>query len=449
MRRDCLKLSESGKDLVNQAARKKGWGHQAPAWASAAYTRVSTLKRFWTGKAIDRGTFIALCEAVEVDWKRVVDEYEIAPKQLNQRYSDSFRVLENSSTVQSPLPQLAYENLANRPLILDFPFYIERPPIESECYNKILQPGSLIRIKAPQQMGKTMLMEKIMESVASQRYRTVILSLKLADKTHFTNLDKFLRWFCTNVSRELGLSSQIDNFWEEEDTGSKISCTTYFEDYLLKQSDSPLVLGLDDVDLVFPHPEVYEDFFAMLRYWHEKAKTRPLWKRLRLVVVHSTEVYIPLNIDQSPFNVGMLIELSEFSGEQVKNLAKQYGLDWDANQVEQLMMMLGGNPYLVQQALSYLTSRQEIKLEEFLANAPTEAGIYSHYLRQHLSIFKQHPELAIGMRKVVTATAGVRLESISTYKLQSMGLVKLQGNEVEPRCNLYRQYFQVRLEDIL
>ncbi|MHC5599621.1 MAG: AAA-like domain-containing protein [Nostoc sp.] len=29
----------------------------------------------------------------------------------------------------------------------------------------------------------------------------------------------------------------------------------------------------------------------------------------------------------------------------------------------------------------------------------------------------------------------------SHKKMQSMGLVKLAGNEVEPRCQLYRSYF--------
>ena len=43
--------------------------------------------------------------------------------------------------------------------------------------------------------------------------------------------------------------------------------------------------------------------------------------------------------------------------------------------------------------------------------------------------------------KVVTSTKPVRLETISAYQLQSMGLVKLVGNEVEPRCQLYRSYF--------
>ena len=40
--------------------------------------------------------------------------------------------------------------------------YVKRPPIEADCYAEILQPGALIRIKAPRQMGKTSLMARIL-----------------------------------------------------------------------------------------------------------------------------------------------------------------------------------------------------------------------------------------------------------------------------------------------
>ncbi|MBG1260875.1 trypsin-like peptidase domain-containing protein [Nostoc commune] len=42
-------------------------------------------------------------------------------------------------------------------------------------------------------------------------------------------------------------------------------------------------------------------------------------------------------------------------------------------------------------------------------------------------------------------TSPVRLDSIQCFKLLSMGLLQQQGNDVTPRCNLYRQYFRDRL----
>lgn len=403
-----VKLSLRG-NFPNQKALSEAVG-LAPA----------TVNNFFTGKPIDRLNFEEICNQLGLQWREVADLSNPSPP--NEK---------------SPGFKLPKSN-----------FYVERVPYEAQCYEAILQPGALIRIKAPQQMGKTLLGERLLEKVALKGYRTANLSLKLADRIHFTRLDKFLRWFCTNVSRQLGLPSQLDDYWDEEGRGSKVSCTAYFEEYLLQQPDTPLVLCLDDVDWLFPYPEIYEDFFALLRSWHEKANSRKLWKRLRLVLIHSTEVYVRLNIEQSPFNVGMSVELQEFNQQHVQDLAKQHGFNWDTTQVEQLMNVIGGHPSLVQQALSHLKNHQDVTLDTLLETAPTESGIYGNHLRSHLLNLQQHPELAFAFKKVVIVMESVRLETMQGYKLHSMGLVRIQGNEAKPRCNLYRQYFYDRLEDL-
>ncbi len=324
--------------------------------------------------------------------------------------------------------------------------YIERPPIESIFYETLLQPGSLVRIKAPTLMGKTSLITRILSQITTEGYHTVNLSFELADRsTHFTNLNKFLRWFCLNITRELGFSNQLDEYWDEEGMGAKVSCTTYFEEYLLSEVDNPLVLCLDNVDLLFPYPEIYEDFFGLLRSWYEKARSRKLWQKLRLAIAHSTDVYIRLNINQSPFNVGLPIELPEFTIEQVRALAKLHELEVNQD-LEYLMSMVGGHPYLLKQAFDHLKNNHNNSLTAILNQAPTDSGIYRNHLREHWLNLQQHPELAMALKQVVASHSPVQLEPISAYQLQSMGLVKLLGNQVEPRCNLYRQYFSDRID---
>ncbi|MBD2447525.1 AAA-like domain-containing protein [Nostoc sp. FACHB-152] len=341
-----------------------------------------------------------------------------------------------------PMP-VAEPELPEGQVDLASKFYVERPPIESRCHEAILKPGSLIRIKAPRQMGKTSLMARILHQASQQDYLTVPLSFQLADGKVFADLDKFLQWFCASIGRRLKIPNKLTDYWDEI-FGSKDNCTAYFEEYLLAEINQPLVLGLDEVDCVFQYPEIAADFFGLLRAWHEDAKNREIWKKLRLVVVHSTEVYIPLNINQSPFNVGLPIELPEFNAQQVLDLAQRHGLDWNFTEVEQLMRMVGGHPYLVRVAL-YRIARKDITLDLLLQKAPTEAGPYSDHLRRHLWNLEQRPELAAAIKKVVATTSPVRLDSIECFKLLSMGLLQQQGNDVTPRCNLYRQYFRDRL----
>jgi len=349
--------------------------------------------------------------------------------------------------LQAPPLPVAEPELPSGQVRLASAFYVERVPYETQCYKEILQPGSLIRIKAPRQMGKTSLMARILYQAREQGYRTVPLSLQHADTGIFTNLNQLLQWLCAKITRKLRLPYQVDDYWSDT-YGSKDNCTAYFEDCLLSAADEPLVLGLDEVDRVFQYPTISDDFFGLLRAWYEEAGygdlDSDLWNKLRLVVVHSTEVYIPLNVNQSPFNVGLPIELSEFSSEQVWNLARQHGLHWHSSQVEQLMRVVGGHPYLVRVALYHL-AQQQLSLEKLLATAPTEAGIYGDHLRRHLWTLQQHPELAAAFAKVVIAKEPVELESVLAFKLHSMGLVQLRGNKVMPNFELYRQYFSDRV----
>ncbi|MDF5731930.1 MAG: AAA-like domain-containing protein [Rhizonema sp. PD38] len=388
----------------------------------------------------------------QCEWKSPIDTPKILREILSMLSLGEVPVAEELSKTQlpaietpnqPPLP-VAEPELPEGQIELASQFYVQRPPIESRCYEEIERPGSLIRIKAPRQMGKTSLMARILHHAAeSKDCLKVQLSFQLADGKIFTDLDQFLRWFCSSVGRRLKLPNRLTDFWDEV-FGSKDNCTAYFEEYLLASVNKPLVLGLDEIDLVFQHQEIASDFFGLLRAWHEEAKSRKIWKRLRLVIVHSTEIYIPLNINQSPFNVGLPIELPEFTLEQLIELAQRHGLNWNAVQAKQLMSMVGGHPYLVRVGL-YSISRQDMTLNQLLQIAPTEAGPYGDHLRRHLWNLEQRPELLEAVKRVISTTSPVRLESVQAFQLHSLGLMHLQGNDVIPRCNLYREYFQERL----
>lgn len=328
-------------------------------------------------------------------------------------------------------------------------FYIERQGVESRCYTEIIKPGALIQIKAPYQMGKTSLMLKILDyarqqnSPTADRLRTVALSLERADKATFSDLDKFLRWFCSTITRKLQLPHRLEDFWDET-FGSKNNCTAYFEDYLLPAVDGTLVLALDKVDKVFLHPEIAKDFFSLLHSWYEEANYgdsgNPIWQNLRLIIAHSEEVYDSLNINEL-LDAGLIINLQAFTSEQVQYLAQHYELQLSEGELSELMQLVAGHPYLVQQAFYELT-HQELTLNQLIQMAATDTGIYSHHLHRHLRSLQQYPQLAAAYYQVVNASAPIELEQTLAFKLCNMGLATLQGNKIAPTCELYRRYFQ-------
>lgn len=373
-------------------------------------------------------------------------------EKINDQENHSQEKLGEESSLEMVSPDFSSASkieFPSGPVPLGSPLYINRPPLEELVYNEILHPGCLIRIKAPRKTGKSSLLNLIIAYAKKQGYQIAYLDFQEADEDIFASLDKFLRWFCVNVSRQLNLLPCLDDFWDTE-MGSKVSCKIYFEAYLLQYIEqSPVVLALNEVHRVFEHPNIAQDFLPMLRFWHEQAKQDQIWQKLRIVVVHTTEIYIPLKLNQSPFNVGITITLPPFTLNQVQKLALAYGLHWAADsegakRLVPLQAMVGGHPYLVSLALYHLC-HEEITLEVLLESASTQVGIYSQHLRELLRLLQKEPELMSAMEKVIATDEKVELDAIAAYKLESMGLVQLNGNQAHTMCELYRFYFSQQL----
>ncbi len=384
---------------------------------------------------------------VKTDLSKTLYRYVEA---LTQR---AYNSLNNWRDVLEWLEEAGYkETRSPFPLPPDpFGLYVERPPVEMDCEAALAKPGALLRIKAPQQMGKSWLCERTLRQ-AQQVHgcQTATLSFDLADGRVFSNLETFSQWFCVAAGQQLGLSNQLDNYWDDI-LACNYNTTLYFQDYLLAnlEENRPLALALDNVDLVFEHPAIAIDFCKLLRNWHDRARrmerNSTLWQKLRLAIVHATEVYSALDINSSPLaGVGVVVDIPEFTIAQVEQLAHQYQLSWNSQKTQKLMDLVGGHPYLVQKALDAVR-RGKMNLDRLLADAPTEAGIYRNHLHKYLEKLQQSPELLQAFNEVLRSPEPIEVKSVLGFKLQSMGLVALDGDRVRPRCSLYVRYFRDRL----
>ena len=250
-------------------------------------------------------------------------------------------------------------------LAADSQFYISRMPQENESRAAIESPGGLVKIEGSKKTGKTSLLMRTLDYAAKQEYRTVYLDFHLVDREIIINLEKLLKWLCANISFRLNIPNQVDEYWDDI-FGSKTSCTLYFEEHLLRGSDRPILLALDKVDYLFADIDVALDFFGLLRAWFDKTSHDDLWKKLRLVLVYC-ENKLPLDAKQSPFNVGATIVLSDFTSEQIRELAYKYSIIWNENDIERVMKIVGGQPYLVHR-LIYDFANQNQSLYQFLSN---------------------------------------------------------------------------------
>ncbi|MDM9584829.1 AAA-like domain-containing protein [Nostoc sp. GT001] len=327
------------------------------------------------------------------------------------------------------------------PLSLDSKFYIPRPPLEELAYQEIMQPGCVIRIQGCRGMGKTSLMLRIVAHAKMLGYETAKLNIAQVDIDVLRKPQLFMQWLAASIARQLGREFNVDKHWDEE-IGSKLSCTLFLKECLLASLEKPLLLVFDEVQHIFAYPDLANEFLPLLRSWQEEAQQDQVWTKLRLVIVYSTDVYLSLDINQSPFNIGLPLKLSEFTCEQVIELANRYGVDWQQNeQVQQLMELIGGHPALLNITLYHLRYHK-LTLKEILLTAITELGIYRQHLQSLLNKLQKNIQLLDSMKNFLTKDKNIDLDILTAYQLENMGLIQLQQQKWVISCQLYRDFLK-------
>lgn len=372
-------------------------------------------------------------------WQLLSTVLETKISKLNCRQQ-----LETVLIQSDDLPNLPEFPVGSVPL--NSAYYIEHFSLEQMGCAGILNPGNLILIKATQHMGKTSLVERIIHRGKQQNYHRVYLTLKLVDRELLNSGTQFFRWLCANISQQLCLPAQLDRYWDE-DRGSVINCTGYFQSYILPALDRPLVLAIEDIDQLLEHSFLNRDFLSMIHCWFEKVQHHDssAWQKLRLILSYSTDIYGVLGVHRSPVNMGLCLELQPFSVLQVFDLSQRHGLNLSEKQLNQVMELCGGFTYLVRR-LFYEQVSSQVSWEELIETAATNWGIFSDYLQEKLELLEQNETLIESYRNVLNAEEPIQLPWKQALQLKNLGLVDGEKGKVKVSSGLYRQYFREHLK---
>ncbi len=321
------------------------------------------------------------------------------------------------------------------------PFYIEREG-DAAAMQALDRRGVTITIKAPRQMGKSSLLNRILADAAQRGMQTAFIDFQLIEKSAIENPDIFYRQFCSLLCWEYGLEDCVDSFWNLP-LGSVQKATNFVHRHVLQAlAEKQLLLAMDEVERMFASP-FRSDFFSMLRNWHNNRARGGDWLRFNLALVTSTEPYQFISdLNQSPFNVGEVIELSDFTQEQVADLNQRHGMPLTVPQMSQLFDLLGGHPYLTRKAF-YLVASQRIGFLDLMRQSCEDNGPFGDHLRNHLFRMSGHEKLRAGLLQVIKFQHCP--DENTFFRLRGAGLVRRVGNAVLPRNTLYACYFGERL----
>ncbi|WP_233271125.1 AAA-like domain-containing protein [Microcystis aeruginosa] len=322
---------------------------------------------------------------------------------------------------------------------------MKRPPLEENCLKVLQQEQSLLRIRAPHNSGKTRLVNWLVHHLKQDNYQPVIIDCEEEKATIDLSCEDLLLSICRTITQELKINeSLLDKFWSRPGTPAQ-KTRRYLEEYVLQPSANPLVFVFEKFDTVLETETLGNEICGILRSWHERRS--PPWRKLRLIIIHSTEFYSNYDFYASPLiGVGYVASLSDFNAEQVLTFAQVNGINWTLSDVHKVMNLVGGNPYLIKLILVKL--QEGNSLEKVLDDALQGREPFQSHFFLLMRYLKSNANLRNIFRQILQkkALTPAQMKGESVQFLERLGLIDKNHDTLEVRCNLYQVYFDDLLD---
>lgn len=322
----------------------------------------------------------------------------------------------------------------------DSPFYIERRT-DGAALAQLSSFEPTVTIRGYRKAGKSSLLNRIHHSARREGVRCFYLDFQGAGGALIQSTEHLFRQVAHTIVTGLGVRIDSESLWSNR-LSPEANLTRVIEKGVLFDQQ-PIQLLFDEVDVLL-RTSAGISFFSTLRYWHNLRATdhTGAWRGLRFAIAHASDpaLWIPSTF-QSPFNVGLPLELEDLTVGQVAELNRRLGepLKMDA-EIEALWNLIGGHPYLVRRSLHALSS-SALSFPEFMDTAPSERGPLGSYLKLYFHQVMGDEGLLPSLREILSE--GVCRDGYIFDRLWSIGLVvSPKPNVVRLRCKLYEDFFR-------
>lgn len=361
-------------------------------------------------------------------------------------FSASYSQWIKNKTVQAPLPAfdpriLEGLSVPGGVVKLYDKFYIERE-VDTKLRSQIVKWGTTTTIRAPRQTGKTSLLMRGIHYARQQGIHVVFLDFQSFASNQLASLDIFLYELAMSICDELDLNEEaVEQVWQGSRSASK-KIVRFMEKQVLLTFDKPIVLAMDEADSLL-QTNFYQDFFGLLRSWHNRRAAHEVWEKLNMVLVISTEPYLLIDdINQSPFNVSLELNPIDFNEAQVRELNHRYDSPVTEGDLPHLMALLHGHPFLTRQAL-YMMVTEGLTWTDLSRFALSDQGPFGDHLRHQYRSIRNKPDLKKALLEIIDTNRCS--DEAALFRLLQAGLVKGSGDVYTCRCDLYKSYFKNKL----
>ena len=301
---------------------------------------------------------------------------------------------------------------------------------------------SIILLRGARQVGKTSLLARGLQRARQDSLRVAFTDFQRLNRSDLQSPEALYKALGAALAEDLDLDVEPGKVWNP-DVAANVNFERYLKREVLGRIEAPLFWALDEADRLFSC-NFGSEIFALLRSWHNKRSMRPdePWRRLTMAIAYATEAYLFItDLDQSPFNIGTLVSLRDFSYEEVAELNGRYDRPLRVEgELRAFYDLVGGHPYLTNRGL-FEMAENGCDLASFSAQAERDEGLFGDHLRRIFVLLARDEELREGARGVLEGRP--QLTPRSFYRLRAAGVLAGDSpKDARPRCQLYAIYLR-------
>ena len=290
------------------------------------------------------------------------------------------------------------------------------------------------------------------------RLRSKQISVALLDLTALgQNLtpDQWYNGLVGRIGQQLDLEDELEDYWNAHlHMGPLQRWSGAIQDVVLRQRAGRVVIFIDEIDAVRSLPFSTDEFFAGIREFYNRRTQDSELSRLTFCLLGvATPSDLIRDTRTTPFNVGVRVELSDFTEEEAAPLAQGLWIDKEKAQqlVRRVLYWTGGHPYLTQRLCQAIFEEHATTAADvdrvcnklFLSHRARERDDNLLFVRERM--LRNESDLAGLLLLYGKICVGAKIRDDETNPLVTIlrlaGIVRVEGGYLRTRNRIYAQVF--------